>query len=511
MEARPYQQEAHAAIVSQWDEYQRLLLVMATGTGKTIVFCQLAEHLVREGGRVLILAHRDELIRQAADKLEAATSLKAAIEKANEYAVDTWYPITVGSVQTMTRDKRLFPYETDAFTHIIIDEAHRTLAKTYQKILEYFGGAKVLGVTATPDRGDQKNLGRFYDSIAYEYGISKAVKEGFLCPIVNRTIPLTLDMGTVKQSGGDLAAGDVAAKLEPYLEEIADAIATIDRKRIVVFLPLIAISEQLCALLEERGMKAAEVNGMSKDRNQKLKDFNRGRYQVLCNAMLLTEGWDEPAVDCIVVLRPTRVRALYCQMVGRGTRLHPGKENLLLLDFIWNIDRHELIRPAYLIAEDEDVAREATRMAEELAKQGMPADIQELVAGAENQVLDQRKEALAEEIKKQRRKKSRLVDPLLLGAAFGESRIIEPRTRAEAATESQQMALEHEGVNPEGIGHEQAQTMLNTLAARRAEGLAQPKQIRLLERYGYKDAAAMSWGDAGKAINKIKANGWRHR
>ena len=233
------------------------------------------------------------------------------------------------------RQSRLDRFKPDHFGTIIIDEAHHALSPSYRNVIDYFDGAKVLGVTATPDRGDMKNLGEVFDSLAYEYRITQAIKQGYLCKIKALTIPLKLDLSGVGIAAGDYKAGEVGTALDPYLDQIADQMAEhcMNRKT-VVFLPLIATSQKFRGILEKRGFRAAEVNGDSEDRAEILADFEAGKYNVLCNSMLLTEGWDCPSVDCIVVLRPTKVRGLYCQMVGRGTRLSPGKDHLLLLDFL---------------------------------------------------------------------------------------------------------------------------------------------------------------------------------
>ena len=190
-------------------------------------------------------------------------------------------------------------------------------------------------------------------SLAYEYTLPKAIKEGYLSPIKALTIPLKIDMSSVSVQAGDFKASDISTALDPYLQGIAEEMKKYCQdKKTVVFLPLVKTSQKFRDLLNENGFRAAEVNGDSQDRAEILKDFDSGKYNVLCNSMLLTEGWDCPSVDCIVVLRPTKVRSLYCQMVGRGTRLSPetGKNHLLLLDFLWHTERHELCHPASEIA-----------------------------------------------------------------------------------------------------------------------------------------------------------------
>ena len=512
-ELRPYQQQARDRIHAEWDAgHTRTLLVLPTGTGKTIVFASVAADQVRAGDRVLILAHRGELLEQAADKLQRSTGLVSAVEKAESTCLDSWFRVVVGSVQTLQRTARLERFPQDYFGTIIIDEAHHAITDGYRRILDYFSGAKVLGVTATPDRGDMRNLGEVFDSLAFEYKLTDAIKEGYLCKIMAQTIPLQLDITSVTMSGSDYAVGDLGTALDPYLEQIAAEMAQRckDRKT-VVFLPLIKTSQKFRDLLNTYGFRAAEVNGQSDDRRQVLADFDAGKYNVLCNSMLLTEGWDCPSVDCVVVLRPTKVRSLYSQMVGRGTRLSPGKTDLLLLDFLWMTDKHELCRPADLVCEDRAVARQMT---EHLAETGCPEDIEEAAAQASEDVVAQREEALAKQLEEQRRKKAKLVDPLqyemsiqaedLAGyvPAFG--------WEAGPPSEQQTAALEKLGILPDAVESAgKAALLLDRLNKRRDEGLTTPKQIRCLEKYGFQHVGTWSFEAARHMIDRIAAQGWR--
>lgn len=512
-ELRPYQQQARDHIHAEWENgHTRTLLVLPTGTGKTIVFASVAADQVRAGDRVLILAHRGELLEQAADKLQRSTGLVSAVEKADATCLNTWFRVVVGSVQTLQRTARLERFPRDYFGTIIIDEAHHAITDGYRRILDYFGSAKVLGVTATPDRGDMRNLGEVFDSLAFEYKLTDAIKEGYLCRIMAQTIPLKLDISSVTMSGGDYAVGDLGTALDPYLEQIAAEMAQRCKgRKTVVFLPLIKTSQKFRDLLNSHGFRAAEVNGQSADRRQVLADFDAGKYNVLCNSMLLTEGWDCPSVDCVVVLRPTKVRSLYSQMVGRGTRLSPGKSDLLLLDFLWMTDKHELCRPADLVCEDRAVARQMT---ENLAQTGCPEDIEEAAVQASEDVVTQREEALAKQLEEQRRKKARLVDPLqyemsiqaedLAGyvPAFG--------WEAGPPTEQQAAALEKLGILPDAVESAgKASLLLDRLNKRRAEGLTTPKQIRVLERYGFQSVGTWSFDAAKHMIDRIAAGGWR--
>lgn len=513
MELRPYQEAARQAIHTQWNSgVQRTLLVLPTGTGKTIVFAAVVEDAVRAGRRVLILAHRGELLDQAADKIRRSTGLASAVEKAKSSCLGSWYRVVVGSVQSLQRPQRLEPFPHDYFGTIVIDEAHHAITDGYRRVLDWFPEADVLGVTATPDRGDMRNLGEVFGSLAYEYKLTEAIREGFLCRIMAQTIPLQLDISTVGMSGGDYAVGELGGALDPYLDQIAAEMEKHCRDRkTVVFLPLIKTSQKFRDMLNAHGFNAAEVNGQSADRAEVLADFEAGKYNVLCNSMLLTEGWDCPSVDCVVVLRPTKVRSLYSQMVGRGTRLSPGKKDLLLLDFLWLTDRHELCRPADLICEDRAVAQQMT---DNLAAAACPEDIEDAAKQAGEDVVAQREEALAKQLAEQRRKRARLVDPLqyemsiqaedLTGyvPAFG--------WESSPPTAEQLTALEKLGIQPDGVDSAgKAGLLLDRLAKRRDEGLTTPKQIRCLERYGFTYVGTWSFDAAKNMIDRIAVAGWR--
>lgn len=514
MELRPYQQEAKESIFEQWESgVKKTLLVLPTGCGKTIVFAKVTEDCVRHGDRVLILAHRGELLDQAADKIHKSTGLGCAMEKAEESCQGSWFRIVVGSVQTLMREKRLGQFPADYFQTIIIDEAHHCISDSYQRVLKHFTDAKVLGVTATPDRGDMRNLGQYFESLAYEYTLPKAIKEGFLSPIKALTLPLKIDMSGVGVQAGDFKASEIGTALDPYLHGIAEEMQKYcaDRKT-VVFLPLVKTSQKFRDMLNAHGFQAAEVNGESQDRAEILRDFEAGRYNVLCNSMLLTEGWDCPSVDCIVVLRPTKIRSLYCQMVGRGTRLHPGKDHLLLLDFLWHTERHELCHPASLICDNEEVARKMTENLEEAA--GCPVDIEEAEKTAAEDVVAQREEALAKQLAEMKRRKKKLVDPLQFEMSIQAEDLsgYVPAFGWECAPPSDRQikALEKLGILPDEIDNAgKASKLLERLDKRRIEGLTTPKQIRFLEGRGFQHVGTWQFETARKLIDRIAANGWR--
>lgn len=513
MKLRDYQEEAREAVQNEWrNGIQKTLLVLPTGCGKTIVFSKVIEDRVRLGERVLVLAHRGELLEQAADKLEKSTGLKCATEKAEQTSLGSWFRVVVGSVQTLMRDKRLSKFDKRHFDTIIIDEAHHCISEGYQRVLRYFEHSNVLGVTATPDRGDMRNLGSYFESLAYEYTLPKAIKSGYLSPIKALTLPLKLDLSQVSQQAGDFKTSDLGTALDPYLESIADEMLknASDRKT-VVFLPLVKTSQKFTEILNRKGFKAAEVNGESKDRAEILKEFDDDKYNVLCNSMLLTEGWDCPSVDCVVILRPTKVRSLYSQMVGRGTRLHPGKTELLLLDFLWHTERHELCRPAHLIAENEEVAKVMTKKIEEA---GCPLDIEEVEKNAAEDVVAQREEALAKQLAEMKKRKKKLVDPLQFEMSIQAEDLSSyvPAFGWEMGppTEKQVKTLEKLGILPDEIDNAgKATKLLERLDKRRQEGLTTPKQIRFLEQRGFQHVGTWKFETAKRMIDRIAANGWR--
>lgn len=513
MELRPYQETARQKVQEEWESgKKRTLLVLPTGTGKTIVFSKIIEDRVRKGERVLVIAHRGELLEQASDKLYKSTGLKTATEKAEQTSLGSFYRVVVGSVQTMQREKRLNQFPPEYFDTIVIDEAHHAISDGYQRVLHHFEDANVLGVTATPDRGDMRNLGSYFESLAYEYGLAEAIKSGYLSPIKALTIPLKLDLSNVKQQAGDFSTKDLGTALDPYLEQIAEEMRKqCFNRKTVVFLPLVKTSQKFRDILNKHGFKAAEVNGESADREQVLKDYEEGKYNVLCNSMLLTEGWDCPSVDCVIVLRPTKVRALYSQMVGRGTRLAPGKKELLLLDFLWHTERHELCHPANLIATDEAVAKKMTENIEEL---GAPIDLEQAEQQAKEDVALEREESLAKQLSEMKRRKRKLVDPLQFEMSIQASDLTDyvPSFgwQMSPPTDKQVKALEKWGIFPDEIENAgKAEMLINRLVKRRDAGLSTPKQIRFLENRGFQHVGTWQFEAATKLINRIAANGWR--
>lgn len=901
MELRPYQKESVEAVFNQWNSgIKRTLLVLPTGCGKTIVFSKIAEQCVRMGHRVLILAHRGELLEQASDKLYKATGLKTALEKAESSCLSSYYRVVVGSIQSLQRESRLHKFSKDYFDTIIVDEAHHVLSDGYQTVLNYFDQANVLGVTATADRGDMRNLGEYFETLAYEYTLPKAIKSGYLSPIKAVTIPLQIDLSSVGIQTGDFKSGDLGTALDPYLEQIANEMVNYcSNRKTVVFTPLIETSKKFTRILNSHGFKAVEVNGNSDDRSEVIEKFDKGEFNVICNSMLLcldleteiltskgfkkynelteddfvanwnfdgtvffekpkeivirdlypnenmvsinsrtinlrvtnthrmvvqnsthtswvkipasdlrnglvlpssgvaepfetevkqetyeyskhavnstvyylmkkgacenrdeareiaikskeerkllkyknpnelsldecrligfwiadgtktalmkkgfeykiaqserytniinwfdkvlenlkltvikrrvkpdkkskyhsvtwslsrgtgfrsqktngvysiepylnkngtelfwglnekqfdaliegfwygdgyhgtaengftdnvtmtntnyellnlfcaiasvrgwrcslyptlknhkkfkdqfclhliknrnlhiscktkiineqykpekvwcvktsskniitrrngkvtvmgnTEGWDCPSVDCVIMLRPTKVRSLYCQCLGRGTRLYPGKTELLVLDFLWHTERHELCHPASLIAPNEEINKAMTKRLEDNA--GMEYDLEQLELDSAEDVLRQREEALAEQLAAMKKRKRKFVDPLQFEMSIQAEDLVNyvPAFGYEMgpASKKQLETLEKFGIFTDEIENAgKAQLLLDRLIKRSKEGLTTPKQIRFLEQKGFVHVGTWQFEDAKKLINRIAANHW---
>lgn len=534
IDPRPYQQKAAAAIHREWDAgNKKTLVVMPTGTGKTIVFASIVNDQVEKGEHVLILAHREELLQQASDKLKMVTGLETALEKAQSSALDSDKMVVVASVQTLSKQNRLMKYPRDYFGTIIIDEAHHTAAKTYKGILEHFIDAKVLGVTATPDRSDMKSLSDIFDSLAFEYKLPDAIREGYLCKINTKTIPVEVDISKVHINAGDFSAQDLGNVLDLYLDTIADAIVReCQNRKTVIFTPLVRISKRLCNILNKRNFKTAEVNGASADRKDVLKGFDNGEYKALTNAMLLTEGWDCPTVDCIICLRPTKSRSLYAQIVGRGTRLCEGKKNLLVLDFLWLTKKHSLCHPADIFCEDQEVAQKTTDMLADAALTGSNSQenfgspelgLIEAIEEAQTELDEEKRKALCElekqdtiqrKLKAQRQKPRGLVDPLqyIFSIEAPELNDYQPMFESERQEPSDDIidSISCYGVKGDAIKSQGlAAAILKRLIARRASGMATPKQIRCLESFGFVHVGRWTLRYASSFLDIISSHDWK--
>lgn len=503
---RPYQVEAVQRIDAEHVENRSTLLVMATGTGKTAVFSSVISRTV---GRSLVLAHRDELITQAAHRLRQDTGRVVAVEKAEEYARPE-AEVVVASVQSLTRETRLKRFTPEEFAMIVVDEAHHAVADSYRKILSYFTG-KVLGVTATPDRQDRLAMGEIFDSVAFVYDIADAIKDGFLCPI--RVCPVlvdSVDLDGVKVVAGDLNQGDLDEKMggEKALHAVAKpCIELAEGRRTIVFTTGVATAHNLADVFNGyRADCAKAVDGeMDLDvRRQVLQEHQNGRYQFLINVGIATEGYDDPEISCIAMARPTKSRALYTQMAGRGTRIFPGKADLLVLDFTPNSGRHKLVCGLDILAGKYPDA--VVDRAKKIAKQTPGMLAADALAQAENQIAEEARRALAA---KRATVGFRVttVNPFDLfdipdaGNTWGDQFGSKP------PTEKQRQYLESKKI-PVPETKREASRLIGYLRTRQENNLCTYGQARVLAKKGY-DTDRITFDEARQLMDAMAKNNWK--
>lgn len=511
MIARPYQNEAIAAIHREWESHNSTLAVLATGLGKTIIFSHVINELIQRG-RVMVVAHREELIHQAAAKIKTVTGHTPEIEMASQRADSHFFvrsPIIVGSIQTQVSGKdggRMKRFDPMEFSALIIDEAHHATAETYRRVIEHYQqnpALKVLGVTATPDRGDQIALGQVFQSVAYNYDISDGVRDGWLVPIMQRSVEVEhLDLSKVRTTAGDLNGADLAVALEDekVLHEIAGpTIEIVGKRKTLVFAASVVHAEKLAEIFNRHRPDSATWLCGETDRDERrqlFRDFSSGKYQFLCNVGVATEGYDEPTVECVVMARPTKSRALYAQCVGRGTRVLPGiieslatpaercqaiaasgKPRVEVIDFRGNAGRHKLVCTADILGgkESPDVIARATAASES----GEAVDMIEQI--------DKAKRAIADEMAKEETRRR-------------EQEELEARKKAESDR--------RRGIRPDAKYHseiidpyDQWDMRPERSYAPRAGNMATDKQIHVLKKWGV-DATRLTKAQASAIIGK---------
>lgn len=372
---RPYQ----AAAIQ--NAYNRIragipsgLMVIPTGGGKTMTFSipvrdavvgTDAQGVKRIKGRAIILAHRDELLTQAADKLlMVAPELRNCVGFVKGKTNDIDAPIIIASVPTLSRPKRLAQLNPDV-NLVVVDEAHHAAADGYLRIFEYLNYKYLLGVTATPERADKKKITDIFEEVVFEKSLESMIREKFLVPPKGQRIELEMDLGDVAQRGGDFVANDLARTLDRAdapREVVRSYLQFGEGRKTIVFCPVVAQAHQTALMFQRAGIRAEALDGKTKtlERQAMLRRFQTGETQVLVNCAVLTEGFDEPSVSCLILASPTKSRSLYTQIIGRGLRLHPSKTDCLILDIAGASD-HTSIQslPAFFginrLLEDEDV------------------------------------------------------------------------------------------------------------------------------------------------------------
>ena len=543
---RPYQNEAVSAVFREFEDKQSTLVVAPTGTGKTQMFCEVIKRV--QPGRALVLAHRNELIGQAYRRLWTDFNINADIEKADQWAnEDSWAraPVVVSSVQTQyagrNGNSRMHRFNPDDFSLLVVDEAHHYVSPAFKKVLDYYKqnpNLKVLGVTATPDRADEAALGQVFESVASVYEILDAIHDGWLVPVEQQMVSVHgLDFSHVRTaSDGDLNGADLAAVMEAEsnLHGIASSsLEVIGDKKTLVFTVTVKQAERLAEIFNRHKPDMADwiYAGTPDDQRAKiLRKFSNGETQILCNVGILTEGYDEPAVECIVQGRPTKSRCLYAQICGRSLRPLPGvvdglnsaderkaaiaaspKPAALILDFVGNSGRHKLITTADILGGklDDAVIERAIKKAKE-SKGAVRMD--EELDRAEKDIheeIEKRKQAEAKRrmnVKAQADFKLRSVDPFdILGITPGRARGWDA---GKQISEKQRAVLLRAGINPDNLSYGQQKQLLIALFARMDKKLASVKQVQCLRRFGY-DTSGMTFQQASETITTLKNNNWR--
>ena len=356
MELRPYQLEQQKAVLSNYDGGVRQQLVSAaTGTGKTVLFSRLPDLMrSRLPGKMLVLAHREELLEQAIEDIKAANpTLSVTKEKGAEIA-DVNADVIVGSVATLGRkdSERALRFPWESITTVVTDEAHHSTEASYNNIYELADVLRPdthklhLGTTATPQRADGKALAKVYRKIVHEYGLRRAIEEGYLVEPVGIRVRTNTSLEGVKMSGGDFSA-----------DSLAEAVNTPQRNQVVVkawldsaqgrptigFTANIQHAVDLAAMFVHYGVKSEAVWGTDPDRKEKIARLESGETQVLLNCSVLTEGFNCPKISCVLLAAPTKSGVKFCQMCGRGTRLFPGKIDCLVIDVVDASKRNTLL------------------------------------------------------------------------------------------------------------------------------------------------------------------------
>lgn len=504
---REYQVTARDRVFGEWGRgTASTLLVLPTGTGKTIVAGMVHRKAIDDHGRRgLFIAHREELIRQAVDKLgrfdlQCSVEMGDARGRADEGLLGK-PDVVVATVQTLQK-KRLESWNPREFGAITIDEAHHARASTYQNVLKHFKDYWLLGITATPDRGDGQNLGATFESLAFEYPLRTAIREGHLVPLVTARLRTSVDLRAIRTTGGDYNQGDLEEAIGPEIEPLARSIvAEVGERPTVVFLPDVGSSELMADALAKLGLPAESVSGKMRkaDRRDTLDRFTDGKFQALTCCDLLTEGWDEPQVSCVVICRPTRKRNRYAQMIGRGTRPHPssGKVDCLIVDFAWETtSQHELCTPIDLF-DDSTVDDEVLEAAEQLLKEGAEADPERAIEAADEVVRERRKFRIR--LTGRTTKYSKQVfDPVGVGHLVGlPLKQGWDFSTSNPATDRQVEALRNLGVtSPGGLSKQGAGKLLDRLITRAKEGKATVKQVAFLESLGVEEDQARDMGFA---------------
>lgn len=542
---RDYQKSCTHAVVREWESVPSTLVCKPVGTGKTVTFAALIE--IMRPRRAMVIAHTRELIWQAKDKIERFTGLDCEIEMADSYANNSLFhdtPVVISTVQTQNskfgQRTRMSRFKPDDFGLLIVDECHHSTAQSYRNVINYYRQnpeLRVCGFTATPDRADEEALGQIFDTVAFDYEILDAIHDGWLVPVEQQFVRVAgLDYSHIRTTAGDLNNSDLAAVMEAEenLQGVAGAsIEIIGRKRAIVFTSSVAHAEAMHNIYNRHrcGMSGWVCGETNKEvRRQMLDRFARGEIQVVVNCGVLTEGFDDPGVEVIIMARPTKSRSLYAQMAGRSIRPLPGivdhppnaeerrsaiatsaKPSCLIVDFVGNSGRHKLMSSADILGgkvSDSAISR-AKAWAEKLGKAVKMAEL-----------LDNAEEEIRQEMLKKRQqeeaRKARLVAKVKYSSqkvdAFDLFDRMPTKERGwdegKTLSEKQRNLLRQQGVDPDKLSYSAARAMVIEICRRFDKKLCSVKQAAVLNRYGY-DTNSMTREQASRTLDELARNGWK--
>lgn len=522
---RDYQQAAVEGVHRELKESRGTLVLMATGLGKT----QVASELIRTWpGRTCFIAHREKLIEQAANRIEQFIGCRPNIEKAAQRASVAGDVPVVASIQSLAREARLERFPRDAFSLIVVDEVHHGVSATYRAVLDYFTGAKLVGLTATPDRLDGAALGQILDSVAYRYELNQAIEDGWLAPIRMRAVRVDgIDFSNVKTNRGDFNQTDLDALMarEENLHGIAKPAVELSGDRsTIIFTTSIDNAHRMAEIIDRYTGRASAVSIDSKmdslERDENLRLYESGERQFLINVGIATEGYDHPPTSCVVMGRPTKSRALFVQMLGRGTRGGrrwpiEGKEDCLVIDFVGSSEDHEIVTATDALAGD--VSDEEAR----LIKSEVEKAEQEISIDEARQLAKERQRKVEEEAERQRQKRAHVkarvayrdFDPNPYVSLGVRRDFLHEKYGYASATDNQlatlrKMTGKHAKDLPANLGKLEASRLIGKMVDRRKRGLCTYPQMAALEKRGI-SAKEMKFDAARRVLDGLARNGWK--
>jgi superfamily II DNA or RNA helicase len=537
---REYQNRAVDAIFRELHEKHSTLIVMATGCGKTQVFSEVIKRI--RPSRALVLAHREELIFQAAKRIQSF-GVETSIEMADltAGAFDMWdeEPTVISTVQTQNagRRARMSRFNPDDFSLLVIDEAHHATAPSYRKVINYYRQnphLRVLGVTATPDRADEQALGQVFQSVAFDYEILDAINDGWLVPIQQQFVTIDgLDFSSIRTTAGDLNGADLAAVMEAEKNLhgiVSSTLEIVGNKRTAVFAVTVKQAEMYSEIFNRHrpGMADWVCGKTPKDqRHEIFKKFERGDTQILVNVGILTEGYDNPAIEVIAQARPTKSRALYSQIIGRATRPLPGivdgyntpeerrdsigssaKPSCLIIDFVGNSGRHKLMTTADILGgKNSNLA--VLRAVEKAKIKGQPLNMAEAIEEEQRRIQEEKRQAEAARrahLVAKAQYSTREISPFDVFQLQPDR--VKARDAGRVLSEKQLNLLRKQGIDPASISFAQAKQLIGELIRRFEGNLCSYKQAKLLQKHSY-DTKNMTRADATKLIDALAKNGWR--